>query len=204
MSSMEGKSKGVAAAVYGDTLAPAAQEIGSTLGKLVRLGLLPVNFALDSFEEAGLSAIESARARLRSRKVDPSRIVVPPPEVSIPVVQALQIRGGDVGIRDLYLNPLASAMDSETQRLAHPAFSDIIRQLTPLEAKVIALLSMGSTMRLRSRSHVSSLDGTVKRERITILASFTQPSRRESALTKTWLRAPSITSCAWDWRPFPS
>jgi Abortive infection alpha len=128
-------------AVYRDAVSPAAKEVGGALEKLVKLGLLPFNFALDNFLEAAENALAGARERLHKNRIPEERIVTPPTEVSIPVVDALRIRGGDQTIRAMYLSLLATAMDSQTQSIAHPAFAEMIRQLTPLEAKVVGLFN---------------------------------------------------------------
>ena len=43
----------------------------------------------------------------------------------------------NVNLRELYANLLATSIDSITAHEAHPAFVEIIRQLTPDEARIV-------------------------------------------------------------------
>jgi len=69
-------------------------------------------------------------------KTPPDQIVVPKPNVAGPALEALRYTWHEETLSDLYANLLAaSSMDKSTADGAHPAFVEIIRQLTPDEAK---------------------------------------------------------------------
>jgi hypothetical protein len=52
-------------------------------------------------------------------------------------------------LRDMYANLLAASMDARTAAGAHPCFTDIIRQLTPDEARILRLFALpGRTLPL--------------------------------------------------------
>lgn len=68
-------------------------------------------------------------------------IITPKPNVAGPALEALRYIGHEETLRDLYANLLASSMDSATAASAHPAFVEILKQITPDEAKLLNLLA---------------------------------------------------------------
>jgi hypothetical protein len=67
-------------------------------------------------------------------------------------------------LRDMYANLLAASMDTRTATGAHPAFVEIIRQLTPDEARLLRLLSQRRpfplvTVRQEYKVETESLSG---------------------------------------------
>jgi hypothetical protein len=131
----------LAVEIYKDAAAPAMREIGGTLAGLVRVALSPVNFVVLTADEALRLAEEAVRERFERWRVPQDRVVTPPPEVAVPVVQALRLPGQPSELRAMYLNLLARAMDAQTAKSTHPAYADLIRQLTPLEARVVGLFA---------------------------------------------------------------
>jgi hypothetical protein len=56
----------------------------------------------------------------------------------------LVVAGDTDELRDLFANLVVSAMDKQTSDSAHPAFAEIIRQLTPDEARLLRMLRPGN------------------------------------------------------------
>jgi len=71
--------------------------------------------------------------------VPPENIIAPKLNVGGPAIEALRYAINDEQLLSLFVNFLAIAMNKDTTATAHPAFVEIIRQLTPDEAKVITL-----------------------------------------------------------------
>jgi len=69
--------------------------------------------------------------------VPAENIVTPPPNVAIPAIQGLVYTFEEPNLKDLYLNLLATASDDRRSDQAHPAFAEIIKQLSPREAKLL-------------------------------------------------------------------
>src|SRR5262249_10842455 len=65
------------------------------------------------------------------------------PAVLGPLVTAMRFVGEKPPLREMYANLLATAMDRETAEQAHPAFVEILKQLTPDEAKILAYIPKG-------------------------------------------------------------
>jgi Abortive infection alpha len=83
-------------------------------------------------------------------------LVAPPLNVAGPAIEALKYTGSEASLREMYINLLSTSMDSETTKQAHPSFVEIIRQLTPDEARLLSHVSSSAsgclyTMTLRTR-----------------------------------------------------
>ena len=57
--------------------------------------------------------------------------------ISGPTLEALRYAYDEKELREMYENLLASAMDNRISTQVHPAFVDAIKQMTPVEAKII-------------------------------------------------------------------
>jgi hypothetical protein len=131
-----------AAPIYDDALQPVAKQIGKaleTLGRAVNMALAPIAALVWGYEKIGEYLVPALEERLA--RVPTENIITPSPTVAGPAIEALRFAGHDETLRDLYANLLATAMNSETAYRAHPAFVEIIKQLTPDEAKLIAFIA---------------------------------------------------------------
>jgi hypothetical protein len=132
--------EGLMKPAYEDLLHPAAKELGLVLGRTVHDALAPLRGLLWGWEQIEEQFIPALIERLG--RVPKERIVTPPLPVAGLALEAMRFTGAEPSLRDLYAKLLATAMDRETAERAHPAFADIIRQLTPDEAKILSILSV--------------------------------------------------------------
>jgi len=80
-------------ATYGDTLQPAAKEVGKALGivgKTVNIALLPLEAFVWSFETIKQYVTEAVSRQLEERQVPLSRIQTPDPDIAVPALEALR------------------------------------------------------------------------------------------------------------------
>jgi hypothetical protein len=68
-------------------------------------------------------------------------LITPPLHIAGPTLESLRYTGAIPPLRQMYENLLATAMDAESVEQAHPAFVEIIRQLTPDEAGILERLA---------------------------------------------------------------
>ncbi len=130
------QTKGVAVEVYKDALSPVVKPIGEILGFLPRT----IKLALSSWEKWLINGEESLRLTAESIKekvklIPEEKLVEPEPYVAIPAIQQICYCQNSADLRDMYANLLASSMDADKKWHVHPSFVDIIKQLTPDEAK---------------------------------------------------------------------
>jgi hypothetical protein len=131
---------GVAKAVpiYQDILQPAAKELGRSLetaAKSVRLALAPVGAMVWGYDKIKDYVQTTVAAKLKN--IPKERVGTPNPMVAGPALEALKYAGQNPTLRELYANLLATSIDSQTAHEAHPAFVEIVRQLTPDEARIL-------------------------------------------------------------------
>lgn len=126
--------------IYQDLLQPSVREIGKgmhTVAKTVNIALSPLSGLVWGFEEISKFVTTKVAEKLRHTPVE--NIVPPKLNVGGPVLDALRYIGHEEALSDLYANLLATAMDKETAENSHPAFVEIIRQMTADEAKIMKL-----------------------------------------------------------------
>lgn len=133
---------GLAKAVplYQDIAQPAAQEVGKalqTVAKTVHIVLAPVSALVWGYDQ--IKEFVATKVSDRLKNVPPENIISPKPNVAGPALEALRYTGHESSLSDLYANLLAASMDKATAHGAHPAFVEIIKQLTPDEAKLVTL-----------------------------------------------------------------
>ncbi|MDD3174201.1 MAG: DUF4393 domain-containing protein [Herbinix sp.] len=136
-------SKEIIPQVYEDGLQPAVKEVGKslqTITKLVNVALAPLSaivWGYDKIKEFIIPALEK-----RLKNVPPEKIITPDAMIAGPVLESLRYTGHVEELRTLYANLLASAMNSDTSQEAHPAFTEIIKQLSADEAKILSNLKI--------------------------------------------------------------
>ncbi|WP_420453938.1 DUF4393 domain-containing protein [Rubrivirga sp.] len=124
--------------VYKDAVQPGAVEIGKalgTIGKAVNAALAPLRLVVWGYEQ--IEAYLTNRVSDELADVPPERIISPDLIIAGPAVEAMKFAGHKAVLREMYARLLARAMDSDTAPSAHPAFVEIIKQMTPDEAKAM-------------------------------------------------------------------
>lgn len=125
-----------------ETTKPAAQELGkalTTVGKLVNVALEPVSGLVWGYEK--IKDFVNNKVAQKLQDVPSEEITTPPPNVAGPLLEALRYTGHDENLRELYANLLATSMQASEAKKAHPAFVEIIKQLTPDEAKIVQTIA---------------------------------------------------------------
>jgi Abortive infection alpha len=135
--------KGIVEAVpvYQDMLQPAAKELGKgvhTLSKLVNIALTPVSAMVWGYDQIKEYVQTSLEQKLKETPQED--IVHPDLTVAGPALEALRFTGHKEELREMFSNLLATAMDRKKATNAHPSFVDIIKQISPDEAKILQML----------------------------------------------------------------
>lgn len=83
--------------------------------------------------------LETFQTRLAAQleSVDPTKLVPPPPRIAGPLLAQYVFVEDDEDLRVLFEKLLATAVNSETRDTAHPAFVEVLKQLSPTEAKLL-------------------------------------------------------------------
>lgn len=128
--------------IYRDIGNPVLKPSGELLGLVPRT----INAALEPLHEWILQKeynIERTKMLLENKlqDVSPENIITPEPYVAIPAFQAISYSINNDLLKNLYANLLASAMDKTKKDYVHPSYTEIIKQLSPDEAKVLNIIS---------------------------------------------------------------
>lgn len=133
---------GLAKAVplYEDAVQPLAKETGKalgTVGKAVNLALAPIAGLVWGYEEIKKFVQEKVAEKLAG--IPPERIQSPNPSVAGPALESLKYNGHDPDLREMYANLLATSLDSKSARDAHPGFVEILKSMSPDEARILRI-----------------------------------------------------------------
>lgn len=92
-------------------------------------------------------ALEEVHRMLQEKlkNIPPEDIVQPSPRIAIPSLQNASITE-ESEVRELYASLLANSMNKVVKDGVHPAFVEIIKQLSPDEAKILRYMSIFSSV----------------------------------------------------------
>lgn len=138
------QSGGVFNKVYDDLAHPTARSLGNTLSLLPRT----IGVWLGKWEKWVINGEESIRltaqaVQEKAAKIPEEKLTEPEPYVAIPTVQQLSYCYDSEELREMYANLLVSSMNIDTKQAVHPSFVDIIKQLSPMDAKVLETMRQG-------------------------------------------------------------
>lgn len=130
--------------VYNDAAKPAAQEIGKALAEpikgVTRIGRLfnAIFSSLDIWILNREYSIQETMKLLEKKlkNVPDEKLVTPPNYVFVPALQAISISIDNAILREMYAKLLAKSIYEETSAQTHPAYVDIIRQMSPIDATI--------------------------------------------------------------------
>ena len=124
--------------VYHDLLQPTAKELGKnlhTVSKVVTAALAPVRGLVWGFERIETYLGESLSRKLANTR--PENIEPPPVKVAGPVFEAMRFCTEDEELREMFSNLLANSMDKASKSRAHPAFVEVLKNISSDEAKIL-------------------------------------------------------------------
>ena len=136
------QASGVLEKTYEDVVHPSAKSIGNTLSLVPRT----VGVWLGKWEKWVINGEESIKltasaVQEKASKIPEEKLTEPESYVAIPAIQQLSYCYDSEELREMYANLLVSSMNTDTKYQVHPSFVDIIKQLTPDEAKLLKKLS---------------------------------------------------------------
>lgn len=124
--------------VYQDAIQPAAKEVGKGLevvAKSVNVALSPLKAVVWGYEQFEKFISNDLSKRLRNTPEED--IVTPRLSIAGPSMEALRFAGDEKELIDMFANLLANSMDRKTESLAHPAFVEILKNMSSDEAKIM-------------------------------------------------------------------
>lgn len=114
------------------------KELGEGLGSLFWLVFSPIHAARASLEPR----INQYKKNLEEKlsKIPPDNLIEPPLNIVGPALEAAKYYIEDDDLREMFANLIANSMNVETQSRTHPAFVEVIKQLSPFDVKILRIL----------------------------------------------------------------
>jgi len=128
----------IAKDAYLDVAHPAADATGQILSlipRAINAALLPLHQWVLQKENNIAETKKLLEEKLKN--VAPDKIVSPESYVAVPALQAIAYSMNNDEIRNMYANLLASSMIDKIKGDVHPAFVEIIKQISPDEARIL-------------------------------------------------------------------
>ena len=122
----------------GRQLGKAALTVSETINTLL-LPFAAVNYGV---KKAKVYFTEKFETEINEKisQIPPDNVIEPKASIAAPTIQALAYSHEEIDLKEMYLNLLSTAMDDRHFQDAHPAFVEIIKQMTSEEARIAKLL----------------------------------------------------------------
>lgn len=123
--------------VYDDGAKPLVKETGVSLSlipKAINAALVPLRKWIVE-REYSLKETEKLLEK-KLKNIDAKDIVEPEYYIAVPALQAISYSMNNEVLRNMYANLLANSMNVKTKENVHPSFVDIIKQMSPNDAKI--------------------------------------------------------------------
>lgn len=123
---------------YNDIVSPSAKPIGTVISLLPRT----IRLFFSRWEKWVVNAERSLELTAEAiqekvAQIPEEKLSEPEPAIAVPALQQLSYCYDSQELREMYANLLVSSMNVDTKYEVHPAYVDIIKQLTPDEAKLL-------------------------------------------------------------------
>lgn len=148
--------------VYEDGASEGIKELGKVatdLIKTLRLFTAPIQLAA-AYQDRLAKHLDKVRNNVKAENQ-----IEAPSSIAGPILERLKYLEDDNYLTDLYLNLLTRAIDKERINEAHPAFFNIIEQLSPDEALILFLIKKEKTYYTYDKL-ISNLSGEYKPDKI--------------------------------------
>ena len=123
--------------LYSDVGHPILQEVGNVGAAIMKFVALPFKFLGLTAEE-----LEEKYALFLKRtinKVPKEECIIPKGVVASPLLEHVKYVFDEGGLSEMFSNLLANAMCSNIEKMVHPAFVEMLKQMSPLDVEFMYL-----------------------------------------------------------------
>lgn len=127
---------------YDDLAHPSAESIGKTVSlvpRTVAIWLSSWNRWVVNREESIKRTIDAVGSRVD--EIPEEHLTEPPAHIAVPAIQQLAYCYDSEELRGMYANLLLSSMDDRTAEYVHPSFVQLLKEISPDEAKLLSTLT---------------------------------------------------------------
>lgn len=124
--------------IYKDLVKPSTVLMGQVISYIPRT----IRLWLGKWEKWIINGEESLRLTYeaiekKTANIPSDKLCEPEAYVAVPIIYQISYCYESEELREMYSNLLVSSMNVDTKRKVHPGFVDIIKQMTPDEAKLL-------------------------------------------------------------------
>ncbi len=119
-------------AIYDDVGHPILKEVGSVGESLMKFVALPFKFlglTADQLERKYANFLEETIS-----KVPKENIIIPSAVIAAPLLDHVKFVFNEDGLSEMFSNLLANAMNKNIEKMVHPAFVEVLKQMSPIDA----------------------------------------------------------------------
>lgn len=127
--------------VYDDLAHPVLSTLGQALQGTVKLALSPLTAMIWGYDKVSEYLNYAIPEYFARKKIDRNRINTPEPYIAVPTIIAISYCMDSSVLKNMYTKLLASSMVDDTRDDVHPSFVEIIKQMSPNDAKLLKILS---------------------------------------------------------------
>lgn len=150
--------------IYNDLAHPALSTVGQGLQGVTKLALAPISALVWGYDKIADYLDVAIPEYFEKKKIEKEKIISPDPAVAVPLVEAMRYTSHKPELRDMFTNLLGASMNGDVID-EHPAFVEIIKQLSSDECKMLKQLYEDNTLpmiKLRMRLNESQGEIDVK------------------------------------------
>lgn len=123
---------------YDDVVQPTAKNLGQAFGTLssaLNVFLAPVSWAVYGFKHIDDAVKSRLTEKLANTPIE--NLSEPESNIVVPAYEALRYSLDKEHLKEMYINLIASSMTNDKKDKAHPAFIEVIKQLSPFDAEFL-------------------------------------------------------------------
>ncbi|WP_252216173.1 DUF4393 domain-containing protein [Clostridium sp. VAP41] len=126
-----------------NAITPPAKEIGTTLGNIFFAIFSPINYNVEKLKIKQSENLKKYQSDIESElsKIPENKLTEPKLSIVGPALEASKYYIEDSELRKMFAKLIASSMNSDNASKAHPAFVEIIKQLSPLDASNLDVIA---------------------------------------------------------------
>lgn len=121
---------------YNDLLHPVLSTVGQKLQGVTRIALAPISAMIWGYDKIAAYLDVAIPEYFERRKTKEENIITPDASIAVPTIEAMRYTSHIPELREMFTNLLGASMDKENND-EHPAFVEIIKQLSPDECKML-------------------------------------------------------------------
>jgi len=136
--------------VAGDILHPISKSIGENLGLMVDgvMGWLGCWGKKQKIKQEKYIEEFKKEIYLKISKIPQENLIEPSVSIAGPIIETSKYYYEETHYREMFSNLLASACDKRHIYAIHPSFTEILKQLAPLDAKLLSMFNYHDTFPL--------------------------------------------------------